>query len=148
MSRKVGPHGEPTAHPKGKINVLVLEDEADVRKVWVETLQEAGYSVVGTASGSETLVRLLDLTPDLILLDMILPDMDGFEFLVHLRVKSSWALIPVLVVSAIGVDMLGASDLRAREMLGIAGILQKPVDVHTLVGQVRQIIGRAQPPTY
>src|SRR5574337_479014 len=65
--------------------ILVLEDKEFVRDVWVDGLEEAGYSVVGMASGTEALARLPKLNPQLILLDIKMPDMDGIQFLARLR---------------------------------------------------------------
>ncbi len=121
--------------------VLVLEDEQDVRDVWVEALEIAGYSVVGIAAGVEALQRLPDLQPELILLDMMMPEMDGFEFLARIRANPVSAHIPVLIVSALGNALLHAIDRRGAETLGVAGILPKPVQVGTLIERVGQIIG-------
>lgn len=80
----------------------MLEDEADVRDLWGEALGAAGYPALGVGSGREALACLRDRRPDLILLDMLMPGMDGFDFLVHLRMRPSLARIPVLIVSSMG----------------------------------------------
>jgi len=124
-----------------KVQVLVLEDEADVRDIWVEALETAGYVVRGIASGPEALARLPDLRPDVILLDMMMPDMDGFEFLARLRANPASTHVPVLILSALGDALSRAVDRKGAETLGVSGILPKPFPVSTLIEHVGRIIG-------
>ncbi len=119
--------------------VLVLEDEDLVRLAWTEALDAAGYTVVGLADGAEALARLPELTPDLILLDMMMPGMDGFEFLARLRANPVGAQIPVLIVSALGESLARTIDRRGAETLRIAGVLTKSIPVAELLDHVRRI---------
>lgn len=121
--------------------ILVVEDEDRVRDVWVDALQEVGYTVTGFEFGADALGRLPELTPDLILLDMMMPEMEGFEFLARLRRNPGWAHVPVLVVSALGDDLRCSIDPAAAKTLGVAGVLTKPVDLETLLGEVGRVIG-------
>lgn len=125
------------------VQVLVVEDEALVRDVWLDALQAAGYTVEGVASGIEALARLSECQPDLILLDMMLPDMSGVSFLARLRATAAWQRIPVLIISALGDDFLQAIDGQIAEFpsLGVVRILTKPVQVETMVEHVRRAIG-------
>jgi CheY-like chemotaxis protein len=128
--------------------VLVVEDEAAVREVWADALEYAGYEVLGAASGAEALAALDRTQPDVILLDMLMPDMDGFELLMRLRVNPAWAAIPVLVVSALGTALDAALDPAALETLRVAAILTKPVALATLLEHVqRALAGRPRPAT-
>jgi CheY-like chemotaxis protein len=129
----------PAGNPTRGARVLVLEDDADVQQIWVEALERAGYAAVGTASGADALARLPELSPDLIVLDMMMPGMDGFEFLARLRARLGWARIPVLIVSGIGSTIAATIDRDGVETLGVAGILPKPVDVEILVEEARRI---------
>ena len=121
--------------------IVVIDDEAEVRQVWVDALQEAGYAVEGFALGSEALARLPELTPDLILLDMMMPGMDGYEFLARLRANPASARVPLLIVSGLGEFLSGAIDERGAAAMGVAAILAKPLDLAVLVERVRQIVG-------
>jgi len=123
--------------------VLVLEDERFVRDVLVDALSGAGYAVVGLEPGPKTMDRLSELTPDLILLDMMMPEMDGFEFMARLRANPAWAHIPLLIVSALGDTLF--HDWRAARTLGVAGVLTKPVHLMNLRQNVERIIGPAVP---
>ena len=123
-------------------SVFVVEDDAPVRGVLVEALQSIGYRAVGFADGASALERLADTVPALILLDMRMPRMDGFEFLSRLRADSRWADLPVVIVSGLGEDLLRAIDAKAAEGLGVAGIFAKPFDMPTLLRYVGGIIAR------
>lgn len=121
--------------------ILVVEDDELVRDVWVDALQEAGYTVTGFELGADALGRLPELTPDLILLDMMMPQMDGFEFLARLRRNPEGAHVPVLIVSALGDDLRCSIDPAGAKTLGVAGVLTKPVSLATLLGEVERVIG-------
>ena len=127
--------------------VLVLEDREAVRDLWTEGLEEAGYPAVGMASGTEALARLPELTPQLILLDIRMPHMDGIQFLARLRANLLWSHIPVLIISGIGDELLKLTDrpLSQFPTLSVRGILQKPVQLETLIERVRQVIGPGAP---
>ncbi len=121
--------------------IVVLDDEADVRAVWVDALREAGYAVEGFALGSDVLARLPDLAPDLILLDMMMPGMDGYEFVARLRASPTSARVPLLIISGIGESLSMAIDERGAAAMGVAAILPKPLDLVTLIEHVERIVG-------
>ena len=123
-------------------SVFVVEDDGPVRGVLVEALQSIGCRAVGFADGASALERLADTAPALILLDMRMPRMDGFEFLSRLRADPRWADLPVVIVSGLGEDLLRAIDAKAAEGLGVAGIFAKPFDMPTLLRYVGGIIAR------
>jgi CheY-like chemotaxis protein len=81
--------------------------------------------------------------PDMILLDMRMPRMDGFQFLDKLRADPACASIPAIIVSGLGDELLRAVDARAAESPGVVGIFAKPFDVPTLVRYVRASLARA-----
>lgn len=126
-----------------KVQILVVEDELLVRDIWLDALRAAGYTVEGVASGIEGLARLSELQPDLILLDMMLPDMSGVNFLARLRTTAAWQKIPVLIISALGDTFREAIDGQIAEFpsLGVVRILTKPVQVETMIEHVRRTIG-------
>jgi len=125
------------------LQVLVVEDEEAVRDLWVEGLEDSGYRAIGLASGAEALAWLQILAPDLILLDVKMPDMDGIQFLARLRANPAWAHIPVMILSGIGQDLLRETGRPPAEFpgLGVTDILQKPISVLTLIKSVRRVIG-------
>jgi CheY-like chemotaxis protein len=121
--------------------IIVLDDDDGVRAVWVDALQGAGYTVNAFGLGAEVLTCLPDLAPDLILLDMMMPGMDGYEFLARLRANPASSRIPLLIVSGIGESLAVAIDDRAASALGVAAILTKPLDLNVLLQHVERIAG-------
>src|SRR5690606_16170787 len=80
--------------------VLVVEDDGAIRELMVRMLGKEGWSVSEASNGLEALERVKENLPELILLDLMMPDMDGFEFLAELRKRPIWRRIPVIVVTA------------------------------------------------
>jgi signal transduction histidine kinase/CheY-like chemotaxis protein len=101
--------------------VLMVEDDAPTRKMTRHSLQKSGLNVVEAHNGEEALARLASLTPQLILLDLMMPVMDGFQFLAKLRQNPQWRSIPVVVLTAKELD---AGD-RALLNGNVERILQK-----------------------
>lgn len=101
--------------------IAVVEDEESLRRVLVEWLELEGYKTVGAASGQEAVVMLPRELPDLILLDVILPELNGFEVMERLRENPATAKIPVVILSNLGDDeqrhrasKLGAVDYLVK----------------------------------
>jgi CheY-like chemotaxis protein len=122
------------------VDVFVLEDEMPVRAVLTEALEGAGYRTTGFPDGASALEALVAVTPALIMLDMRMPRMDGFEFLTKLRANPDWTPIPVIIVSGLGDELLRAVDAGRAESLGVVGIFAKPFDIPTLLRYVASII--------
>lgn len=80
--------------------VLVVEDESSTREVLERTLKKAGWNVRAAANGREALEALRAAAPSLVLLDLMMPEMDGFEFLQQFRHNEQWRQIPVIVLTA------------------------------------------------
>jgi CheY-like chemotaxis protein len=118
--------------------ILVVDDSEDIREVFRFVLEDAGYQVSVAADGREGLDAVREFRPDLILTDISMPVMDGFQFLVHLRSDFTPPLPPVIVCS--GFDVTAEEALR----LGAARFVAKPVEPAALVGIVQQAL-RGQP---
>jgi CheY-like chemotaxis protein len=117
--------------------VLVIEDDADIRFGITVILEDEGYAVATAANGREALAYLRSAAgkPCLILLDLMMPGMNGWEFRAEQRRDPSLAGIPVLVVSA-------AADLAARAApLGATAVIQKPINVADLLDVVQRCCG-------
>jgi signal transduction histidine kinase/CheY-like chemotaxis protein len=81
-------------------SVLVVEDDPSIREMVRRSLQQEGWAVAEAENGKVALERIAEKKPDLILLDLMMPEMDGFEFVAVLRTNPDWAKIPVVVVTA------------------------------------------------
>jgi CheY-like chemotaxis protein len=121
--------------------IAILEDEEEVRALWLEALEDAGYAAEGFGSGAGLLERVTQRAPDLILLDMMMPGMDGYEFLARLRANPTSPRIPLLIISGIGASLDLSIDDEGARTLGVAAILSKPVDLPTLIEHVERVVG-------
>ena len=90
----IGKHSDTASH------VLIVEDEDDTRSMMTRILKRAGFTTSEAANGEEALEAIASQKPDLVLLDLMMPVMDGFDFLLAFRSESETAHIPVLVVTA------------------------------------------------
>lgn len=118
--------------------ILVIDDDRDSREVLSELLRAQGYTTLEASNGAEGLKRL-DEAPELslILLDLMMPVMDGWEFRRQQRRHAVHADVPVMVLTA-DTRMNG----RAAD-LGAHALLTKPLDFAELIGVVRRISGAA-----
>jgi CheY-like chemotaxis protein len=119
--------------------IIVVEDRPTLRRLLVDVLEDAGYEAHGFASAADALGHLPDLRPDLVLLDMHLPGMDGRQFLEHLRSCGRWGHLPVLIVSGFGETAPPSADRTLA-------VLAKPFDNATLMAWVEQMLGRQPVP--
>jgi len=115
--------------------VLVVEDETDIRETLRDILEMEGYRVRCAANGREALDALAEMRPGLILLDLMMPVMSGYELLQELGASDELSTIPVTVVSAV-------SD---RAKVRCASVLKKPVDIETLLHAVDEGIAPHDP---
>jgi signal transduction histidine kinase/CheY-like chemotaxis protein len=106
--------------PGGR-SVLVVDDDDILRRGLIQGLEKAGWKVNGAENGRAGLARLGESVPDAIVLDLMMPEMDGFEFLEALRRRAEWRAIPVIVVTAKDLT----EDDHRRLNGGVERILQK-----------------------
>jgi two-component system, OmpR family, phosphate regulon response regulator PhoB len=120
--------------------VLVVDDEKDLRSLLEYNLLQAGFTVVTAEDGKSALERVRESPPDLVLLDVLLPDMPGTEVLKALRRQYPRSL-PVLMLTAKGEEI----DRVLGFELGADDYLVKPFSVRELVLRVRALLRRAEP---
>ena len=121
-----------------RAEILVIDDSEDIRELSQLALEGAGYRVRVAADGAEGLAAIREGRPDLVITDISMPVMDGFQFLVQLRSDFSPPLPPVVVCS--GFDVAGDEALR----LGAIRFVAKPVEPAVLIAIVEQAL-RGQP---
>jgi PAS domain S-box-containing protein len=127
-------------HPHGSGTVLVVDDEPEARAVLRRQLGRDGWQTDEAANGRIALERLAAATPDLIILDLMMPEMDGFAFLRELRRQPQWRRIPVIVVTA---KDLTEADRKALQS-GVQQVLQKGAYSHrALLDEVRGALSQA-----
>jgi signal transduction histidine kinase/CheY-like chemotaxis protein len=121
--------------------ILAIDDDPDVRDLVGRTLRKHGHDVETAANAIEALQKIDAELPSLVLLDLTMPVIDGFEILARLRATPAWASLPVIVLT--GRDISPEDRDRLR---GVQSILIKGGDLRaTLVSEVRKVVSRAQP---
>jgi len=121
--------------PKGSVkDVLIVEDDDQLREVLEELLSAAGYRSIAVQDGIEALDWLSRLPIDLMIVDILMPYLDGPQLIKRVRKSKQWAVIPIIVLSGY------ASFDRFRD-LAVDAIEAKPFDATELLEKVRQLIG-------
>ncbi len=111
-------------------SILVVEDDADAREALVDILEVSGYSVVPAENGKKAIEYLRAAAPPaLIILDLLMPDMDGWEFRSQQKKIPNLAEVPVVVVTAFSGAKVDAND-----------VLIKPIDVDRLLDLVKHYV--------
>jgi CheY-like chemotaxis protein len=117
--------------------VLVVEDEAHIRELMTRVLEKEGWSVSTAENGRVALERVGEALPELIFLDLMMPVMDGFEFLREFRSVEEWRGIPVIVVTAKDLD----DEDRRRLEGNVDSVLQKGAhDREELAEEIRRLV--------
>jgi signal transduction histidine kinase/DNA-binding response OmpR family regulator len=124
-------------HYRRDLPVLVVDDDADFRELARRILEREGYAVIEAVNGRAALDRLRDTTPSVILLDLMMPEMDGFDFVAAARENAAWRALPIVVITA--------KDLTPEDHERLNGyvsrVLQKGgLTRDTLLGEVRDLV--------
>jgi two-component system cell cycle response regulator DivK len=101
--------------------VLVIDDQMELRTLFQRVLEHGGHQVVAAEGGEEAVRATESWTPDLVLLDMAMPQMDGLQFLQTVRQRPGWQSVPIIVLSG----MLTAEQMAAARELGVCDQLVK-----------------------
>ncbi|MDR0338210.1 MAG: response regulator transcription factor [Planctomycetaceae bacterium] len=123
-----------------KEQILVIEDEQDILSMVRLRLESRGFVVVTAESGELALRWLTEHKPDLILLDLMLPGINGLEVLKQIRNNRNLAKIPILIISALGEE----SDVVVGLELGADDYLSKPFNMSILMARVNALLRRSQ----
>ena len=120
--------------------VLVVDDDSDIRSVVSELLTDEGYQVRTAVNGREALATLSSWRPDVILLDLMMPIMDGWTFLANQQSIQELRQIPVIVMSA------SHTVARGEEHLTVADVVAKPFEIDVVLTKVAALAGRSTAP--
>lgn len=119
--------------------ILLIDDEVDITTNLSQFLNRAGFATMVAIDGEQGLQKVTSFTPDLIVLDVLMPRMDGREMLRRLRRDDNW--IPVILLTQVG----GAADRTMALNEGADDYLNKPFDPQELVARIRAVLRRARP---
>jgi two-component system, OmpR family, phosphate regulon response regulator PhoB len=122
-------------------DVLVVEDEPDIRNLVVHHLTRDGFRCRTAASGAEALARVRAALPDLVVLDLMLPGFDGLEVCRRLRADAATAALPIIMLTAKADEVDRVVGLE----MGADDYLAKPFSPKELVARVRAVLRRARP---
>jgi two-component system phosphate regulon response regulator PhoB len=118
--------------------IVVIEDEADLRGVLEYNLQRGGHDVQSAGTGAEGVRMVEESLPDLVLLDLILPDLSGVDVCRTLKDKLSTAPIPIMMLTARGTEQDRVTGFEA----GAADYLVKPFSLRELLLRIDVVLGR------
>lgn len=120
----------------GKAKVLYIEDNKDNMTLVKRVLEVEGYEVIGANSGNEGLAKARSLHPDLVITDINLPDIDGYEITETLKKEAKTAHIPVIAMTA----NVMKKDREQVHEVGCDGYIAKPIDIDTLPEQIENFL--------
>lgn len=119
------------------INILILEDDVQLNKIVCTRLTNAGYNVIGCTEALDAFDQMIDNMVDLIISDIMMPGMDGFEFAEHIREQDK--TIPILFMTA-------RDDISAKQRgfrIGVDDYMVKPIEMDELLLRVGALLRRA-----
>jgi CheY-like chemotaxis protein len=114
--------------------VLIVEDEPSIRDVITDVLEERGFRVVATANGSEALLLLDSVRPDVMVLDLLMPVMHGWAFMEGYIEKTDGIPVPIVIVS------VNPALPRSFDRFGVRHVVAKPFDVDVLLRAVEEAV--------
>ena len=124
-----------------KRKILIADDEKDIVIILKLALEKEGYAIISAYDGLEALEKVAAEKPDLILLDIMMPKMDGYSVNLKLKENPETAKIPVIVITGRG----QLKELvQARQEITILAYLEKPFTVAMLLGKIREALGETK----
>lgn len=121
-----------------KKNIMVVDDEQALRNVVKRSLEIEGYNVLAASDGVMALTLIEDFKPDLVILDIKMPGLDGFQVLDIIRQRSD---VPVIMLSALG----EVTTVRDALAVGADDFLRKPFHIRELIARVKAKLRRVEP---
>ena len=119
--------------------VLVADDDADIVRFLEMYLRLEGFAVVTARDGPDVLAKAVAVRPDLVLLDVRMPGLDGYAVCAQIRADATLAAVPVIMVTANYIS----ADLAAAHRVGADDFLVKPFDPAVLLDKAKALLGRA-----
>ena len=121
--------------------ILVVEDAKNIREIIAFTLRKRGYDVIESGDGADGYKKAVTEKPDLIILDVMLPNKTGFEICSDLKDSKQYRNIPVIILTAVTKDS-GKDDAYWKEKSRADEFLSKPFKAQDLVGKVEELVAK------
>ena len=118
--------------------ILCIEDDLDLTDILKAILKSRGFQVFGARGGREGLEALRRVQPDIVLLDLMMPGMDGWEVYGRMQAEPDLCDIPVIIVTA---DDQPVTRARALDVVKVDGFVAKPFNAQELVQRIEEILG-------
>ncbi|HEX5109756.1 MAG TPA: response regulator [Vicinamibacterales bacterium] len=125
-----------TAEEREHPLVLLVEDQSDLRRLYAEQLVLSGFDVIEAGDGAAALAYTAERSPDVVLMDLSLPGIDGWEATRRLKADPRTAHIPIVALTAHD----GAGELERATLAGCDWFVPKPCPPHTLIVEVRRVL--------
>lgn len=119
--------------------ILIIDDEYEILELARLRLRSEGYEVVTAGNGQEGLEKVRTENPNLVLMDLVMPVMDGYGFLKELRKEKSARELPVIVFTAKGNE----EEVRVVLTLGATDYIRKPFVPSILIGKIQKALGKS-----
>jgi DNA-binding response OmpR family regulator len=119
--------------------VLVADDDPDIRELVSFKLEQAGYHVHAVGDGEAALAAAVALAPDLVVLDVMMPGLNGFEVCRRMRAQDDTSTIPIIMLTARAQE----ADVETGFAVGVADYIAKPFSPRELLTRVRNVLARA-----
>jgi DNA-binding response OmpR family regulator len=118
--------------------VLLAEDNQFIQRGYKAAIEEAGYAVITVSNGADVVPHIVEHLPDIVVLDLILPNKTGFDILKELRADDRFRTLPIIVATSLGQD----EDRQKADALGATDYLIKShVTIHTLITKIDTALG-------
>lgn len=125
----------------GPDKILIVEDEEATRETWAEFFESAGYSVLQAGDGQKALDLARAEHPNIVLLDLRLPVLDGYQVCQRLKSDAATSQIPIIMITAF---LTGSNDTVRGIEYGADDYLNKPVDLDVLAARVKMVLRRVR----
>ena len=132
----VAPAGNSSATGRERPLVLLVEDQADLRQLYAEQLTLSGFDVIQAANGADAIADTTTHGPDVVLMDLSLPGIDGWEATRRLKADAHTAHIPIVALTAYD----GAGELQRATSAGCDWFVPKPCPPDALVAELRRVL--------
>jgi CheY-like chemotaxis protein len=127
---------------RGRALILLVEDQSDLRQLYAQQLTLSGFDVIEASNGVEALAHTASYTPDVVLMDLSLPVMDGWEATRHLKGDARTSHIPVVALTAHD----GSGELLRATRAGCDWFVPKPCPPDALIAEVRRVLATHRRP--
>lgn len=117
------------------LDILIVDDDQPIRNLVRQIVQRLGYPSRDAANGEEAIAQLENQLPDLLVLDLMMPKVSGWEVLEWLQERDHLPSLPVVVLTAVG-----SSKMKGLDGFDIQAVIAKPFEVSELMNELRQIL--------